>query len=97
MKIILEQKDIYEPGQYIRGVIVFNAVGDIPVSECNVNLICMAEVGWTENPGIKDEGHSFHIKHKLMDISYELLALNGESYYRLGHHEIPFEFYLPEK
>ncbi|KAH9421536.1 arrestin domain-containing protein 3-like isoform X1 [Dermatophagoides pteronyssinus] len=96
MKIILEQNDIYEPGQYIRGVIVFNAVGDIPVSECNVNLICMAEVGWTENPGIKDEGHSFHIKHKLMDISYELLALNGESYYRLGHHEIPFEFYLPE-
>lgn len=96
MKIILDHNDIHLPGQFIRGSIVFNSVGDIPISECSVNLVCMAEVGWTDNPGIKDEGHSFHIKHKLMDVPFEL-SRNGESYYRLGHHEIPFEFYLPEK
>ncbi|XP_046913991.1 arrestin domain-containing protein 3 isoform X4 [Dermatophagoides farinae] len=97
MKIILEHNDIYLPGQYIRGAIVFNSVGEIPINECSVNLVCMAEVGWTDNPGIKDEGRSFHIKHKLMDVPFELSGNNGaESYYQLGHHEIPFEFYLPD-
>lgn len=96
MKIILEHNDIYVPGQFIRGNVVFTTPSDIDFADCSVTLMSVAEVGWTDNPGIKDEGRSFHSKHKLLEMSY-LLESGGENYFRIGNHEFPFEFFLPEK
>ncbi|KAI7684867.1 Arrestin domain-containing protein 4 [Sarcoptes scabiei] len=93
MKIILEDNDIYLPGQSVCGVVVFQTVSDIPVNECSIFLKCMVEVGWTDNPGIKDEGRSFHCKRKLMEVPF---SLDQYDCFRIGQHEIPFEFFLPE-
>ena len=117
MKIILEENDIYRAGQFVRGTIVVNLVSDVPLSECAIKMLCMAEVGWTENPGIRDEGRSFHIQRRLLEMSYipeipncklalvllfvlvkVIFILDPEvDFYRIGRHEIPFEFLLPEK
>lgn len=70
MKIILDENDIYQAGQFVRGTIVINLTTDVPLTECSIRLYCVAEVGWTENPGIRDEGRSFHVQRKLLEMSY---------------------------
>lgn len=70
MKIILDDNDIYQAGQFVRGNLVVNLTTDVPLNECNIRLFCMADVGWTENPGIRDEGRSYHVQRKLLEMSH---------------------------
>lgn len=96
MKIILDDNDIYQAGQSVRGTIVVDLVTDVPLSECFIKLFCVAKVGWTENPGLRDEGHAYNVQRKLLEILFQLEGYESTDFFPIGHHEIPFEFLLPD-
>lgn len=125
MRIILDDNDIYLAGQAVCGTIVVDLVADVPLSECALTLNAVANVGWTENPGLRDEGRSVNVHRKLLEVIYELEACKfflpsfsssiirkaltdlrallsfytdaSEGFIPGGHHEIPFEFLVPDK
>lgn len=72
MRIILDDNDIYLAGQTVCGTIVVDLVADVPLTECALNLNAVANVGWTENPGLRDEGRSVNIHRLLLELVYEL-------------------------
>lgn len=96
MRIILDDNDIYLAGQAVCGTIVVDLVADVPLSECALTLNAVANVGWTENPGLRDEGRSVNVHRKLLEVIYELEAYASEGFIPGGHHEIPFEFLVPD-
>lgn len=71
-KIVLLENDIYQAGQYVEGSVITDLTADVPLSECYIKLFCTAEVGWTDNPGIRDEGRSFHVQRKLLEMIFNL-------------------------
>lgn len=71
MRIILDDNDIYLAGQAICGTIVVDLVADVPLSDCALTLEAIANVGWTENPGLRDEGRSVNIHRKLLEVIYD--------------------------
>jgi hypothetical protein len=73
MQIILEDhKPKYETGDYINGKLVISLNGDLLLSNIKISLTCLAEVKWTEQPGLKSEGHAYHLRRKYLDYTYEL-------------------------
>jgi hypothetical protein len=42
------------------------------LSNIKISLICLAEVKWTEQPGLKSDGHAYHLKRKYLDYTYDL-------------------------
>lgn len=78
MHIELTDNDIYLAGQYVLGTVTANLLADVPCTECSIKLFCVAEVGWTDNPGIRDEGRSFHVQHKLLEMIYDMGTADGK-------------------
>ncbi|KAI2803818.1 hypothetical protein RDWZM_001853 [Blomia tropicalis] len=96
MNIILDDNDIYQGGQSVHGHVVIDLIADVPLSECYIKLFCIGKVGWTDNPGLRDEGHSYNIQRLLLEYFYRLDD-GPISFFPAGRHEIPFEFLLPEE
>lgn len=74
MRIILDDNDIYLAGQAVSGNVVVDLVADVPLTDCALTLEAIANVGWTENPGLRDEGRSVNIHRKLLEVVYDLEA-----------------------
>lgn len=72
MRIFLEDNDIYQSGQTVRGTIVVDLVSDVPFTDCFCKLYCLGKVGWTENPGLRDEGHAYNVQRKLTEDFFQL-------------------------
>jgi hypothetical protein len=73
MQIVLnDNKSKYETGDYINGKLIISLKGELIPSAVKISLICLAEVNWSENRGLKTEGRAYHLKHKYLDQTYEL-------------------------
>lgn len=72
MRIILDDNDIYMAGQAVCGTAVVDLESDVPLAECAIILTGVANISWTEQPGLRDEGHSFNVHRKLLEIAFDL-------------------------
>ncbi|CAG2117775.1 unnamed protein product, partial [Medioppia subpectinata] len=97
MNVILEDnKRVYQTGDYITGKLVLTLRGEILVSIIQIKMCCLAQVKWMEMPGLKSDGHQFHIKRKYVELDYQLPDEFCDKYFTNGMNEIPFMFRLPE-
>jgi hypothetical protein len=90
-------KNRYQSGEEVSGVIKFALKGSAIVANIKISLICVSEVKWIETPGTHyhNAGYIYHDKLRLINVGYTL----PKKYECLseGEHEVPFSFKLPEK
>lgn len=72
MRIILDDNDIYLAGQAVCGTAVVDLESDVPLADCAITLTGVANISWTEQPGLRDEGHCYNVHRKLLEIAYDL-------------------------
>ncbi|XP_054157139.1 arrestin domain-containing protein 3-like [Oppia nitens] len=97
MNIVLtDGKDKYQSGDYITGKVELILKGNLLISVINIQLYCLADVKWTELPGLKSDGHCFHVQRRYLEFNYQLPDEFRDRYFDDGINEIPFMFRLPD-
>ena len=67
-------KKCYQAGEKVSGVLKISLKGRLHLSQLRINLSCMAEVKWVENPGTRyhRDGHVYYAKRKFLDYTYAM-------------------------